>query len=69
MNADPAQATDEPQQQRDAGILLNSDEELDRGREILTDFDFTRDDQNWGIEVYTEAVASYYSRMANRQPE
>ncbi len=68
MNEDPTEAraepsAEDPQQQRDAGVLLNSDDELDRGREILRGFDFEREDGNWGIDVYIEAVALYYSRL------
>ena len=45
--------------ERDAGIVLNGDEELERGREILVGFDFDQDDGNWGINVYLAAVSEY----------
>jgi hypothetical protein len=42
--------------ERDDGILVNGDEELDAARSILGDFDCDREDGNWGIEVFCEAV-------------
>ncbi|KAJ7817988.1 hypothetical protein B0H14DRAFT_2286959, partial [Mycena olivaceomarginata] len=42
--------------ERENGILVNADEELETAKSILGDFDCDRDDGNWGIDVYCEAV-------------
>ncbi len=47
--------------QKAGGILLNKDEELKYGRQLMQDYDFERDDGNWGIEVYCEAVQTMTS--------
>ncbi|KAF9004171.1 hypothetical protein BDZ89DRAFT_1145726 [Hymenopellis radicata] len=49
--------------QKAGGILLNKDEELEYGRQLMQDYDFERDDGNWGIEVYCEAVQTMTSRL------
>ncbi|KAK7012462.1 hypothetical protein R3P38DRAFT_2550252 [Favolaschia claudopus] len=43
-------------EERESGILVNGDEDLAAAAELLGDFDCDRDDGNWGIEVYCEAV-------------
>ncbi|KAI0686056.1 hypothetical protein C8T65DRAFT_591476 [Cerioporus squamosus] len=50
--------------ERGAGVVLNSEDELERAKEILSDFDFDWDDGNWGIDVYIEAVSMYMSRLS-----
>ncbi|KAF8904024.1 hypothetical protein CPB85DRAFT_1226001 [Mucidula mucida] len=47
--------------QKAGGILLNKDEELEYGRQLMQDYDFKRDDGNWGIKVYCEAVQTMTS--------
>jgi len=42
--------------QRDAGIFITGDGELDEMRQALGDFDFVEDDGNFGIDVYLRAV-------------
>ncbi|KAJ7182229.1 hypothetical protein C8R43DRAFT_1054246 [Mycena crocata] len=58
-SGEPLQRSEQPlgtTAERDGGILVNADEELDAAKELLGDFDCERDDGNWGIEVYCEAV-------------
>lgn len=49
--------------QREAGICVNDDEELADVQALMEDFDFQRDDENWGIDVYCEAVILLTARM------
>ncbi|KAJ7624457.1 hypothetical protein FB45DRAFT_796410, partial [Roridomyces roridus] len=42
--------------EREAGVLLNDDEELKAATDLLPRFEWTREDGNWGIDVYCEAV-------------
>ncbi|KAK7029158.1 hypothetical protein R3P38DRAFT_3189395 [Favolaschia claudopus] len=42
--------------EREGGILVNGEDDLGYAKEVLGDFDYDRDDGNWGIEVYCEAV-------------
>ncbi|KAI5885431.1 uncharacterized protein SCHCODRAFT_02557851, partial [Schizophyllum commune H4-8] len=47
---DPIHPREEPegvQAQKDAGIVINDDAELEYARSMLPDFDFMRDDGNW----------------------
>lgn len=50
--------------ERDGGILINGDEDLEAARELLGDFDCERDDGNWGIEVFCEAVVRMTSALS-----
>ncbi|KAL0567248.1 hypothetical protein V5O48_014747 [Marasmius crinis-equi] len=45
-------------QEKADGVYVNDDEEIVEGREFFAaqGFDTTRDDQNWGIDVYCEAI-------------
>lgn len=45
--------------ERNAGVVLNGDDELERARELLDGFDFDQDDGNWGRNVYSAAVSEY----------
>lgn len=67
LRTDAAQRAEEPMvdaaTERDAGISVNGDSELDRARRIMGDFDFDRDDGNWGIDVYVHAVCVYSARI------
>ncbi|KAJ7612597.1 hypothetical protein FB45DRAFT_843087 [Roridomyces roridus] len=72
--AAPAEPRDEPlermeqptnvPEERTTGILLNTDEELFAARDLLPGFDWARDDGNWGIDVYCEAVVLMNSVLA-----
>ncbi|KAF8953974.1 hypothetical protein BDZ97DRAFT_1678437 [Flammula alnicola] len=42
--------------ERDAGIFLNDDEEIDAARAALEGMNFEFDDGNFGIDVYCEAI-------------
>jgi hypothetical protein len=42
--------------EREAGLFVNGDDEIEEAREILQNFDFTQDNGNWGIDVYCQAV-------------
>src|SRR6266849_6488336 len=56
----PIQEIDEDpnnvQAEVDNGIQVNTDAELHEAQKLLADFDFNRDDGNWGIDVYIDAV-------------
>ncbi|KAF7371393.1 Ethylene-and jasmonate-responsive plant defensin [Mycena sanguinolenta] len=63
---EPECSSEEPagiEAEREAGICINDDEELEYAREQMGDFDFGRDDENWGIDVYCEAVVLLSSRI------
>lgn len=59
-NAPPQEELDEDpdhvQEETEDGTQVNSDDELEEARQLLSDFDFGREDGNWGIEVYVQAV-------------
>ncbi|KAK6981351.1 Integrase catalytic domain-containing protein [Favolaschia claudopus] len=42
--------------ERNAGIVINDDDEVKECKEILTEMDFLSDDGNWGIDLYCTAV-------------
>jgi hypothetical protein len=57
---------DEPgdtSEQQEAGLRVHDDDELYRAQQLMSDFEFDRDDGNWGIEVYIEAVVVLNSLM------
>lgn len=53
--------------ERDAGILVNGDDELMEARQLLGDFDCDAEDGNWGIEIYCEAVIRITSCLGGEQ--
>ncbi|KAJ7796808.1 hypothetical protein B0H14DRAFT_2390304, partial [Mycena olivaceomarginata] len=56
---DPPQADYEemdPNREREAGIFVNHYDEIAKMREALNNFDFEKEDDNYGIKVYCEAV-------------
>ncbi|KAJ7272266.1 hypothetical protein C8J57DRAFT_1064396, partial [Mycena rebaudengoi] len=62
---DPTERTEQPttpQAQREAGLLVNDDDELKLAATLLEGFDLNRDDGNWGIDVYCEAVVALQSQ-------
>ena len=68
LRTDPSGPLPEPRPdtgtaERDAGIAVNDDDELERARRLMHDFNFDRDDGNWGIDVYVQAVCVYSSRI------
>jgi len=56
---------DDVQAEVDDGIRVNTDAELREAQQLLADFDFNRDDGNWGIDVYIDAVR----RLAEVYPQ
>lgn len=69
---DPEQAEHEPaglDHERAAGISINGEEELREAEELMGDFDFGRDDNNWGMDVYNEAVLMLLARIAAMDAE
>ncbi|KIM39447.1 hypothetical protein M413DRAFT_446950 [Hebeloma cylindrosporum] len=50
--------------ERDAGIFVNDDEEIKAAKECLEGMDFDKDDGNFGIDVYCEAIARLAALMA-----
>ncbi|KAJ7737843.1 hypothetical protein B0H14DRAFT_3516200 [Mycena olivaceomarginata] len=65
---EPLQRMEQPvgtEAERAGGILVNGDEELDAAQELFGDFDCDRDDENWGIDVYCEAVVCMTSVLAS----
>ncbi|KAJ7694335.1 hypothetical protein B0H17DRAFT_1131977 [Mycena rosella] len=52
--------------EREADICVNDDDELRGVQELMPDFDFGRNDENWGIDVYCEAVLLLKSRISDR---
>lgn len=61
ISVDPVHPREEPEgreAQHDAGIVVNDDEELEEARELLAGFDFERDDKEWGIKVFVDALAA-----------
>ncbi|KAK6988935.1 hypothetical protein R3P38DRAFT_3391743 [Favolaschia claudopus] len=63
---EPVELTEQPtgtEAERAGGILVNGDEDLTAAAELLGDFACDRDDGNWGIEVYCEAVIRMTSKL------
>ncbi|KAF9473767.1 hypothetical protein BDN70DRAFT_908769 [Pholiota conissans] len=46
----------DPASERDEGICINADEEIEAARRCLDGIDFNADDGNFGIDVYCSAV-------------
>ncbi|KAJ6479899.1 hypothetical protein C8R47DRAFT_983223 [Mycena vitilis] len=66
QHGEPENVSQEPvgiEAEREAGICINDDEELQGAWDLMDDFDFDRDDENWGIDVYCEAVLLLTSRV------
>ncbi|KAJ7837474.1 hypothetical protein B0H13DRAFT_1651512 [Mycena leptocephala] len=69
---EPLERTEQPlgtAAEREGGILVNGDEDLLAAKELLGDFDCDRDDGNWGIEVYCEAVIRMISQLNNNSSD
>jgi len=52
-----------PEAEHAAGIFVNNDNEIQEVRDILGDFDLSRDDENCGINVYCEAVLLVHAHI------
>jgi hypothetical protein len=48
----------------EAGICLNDDEELAGVQQLMEDSSLDRNDENWGIDVYCEAVLVLAAKIA-----
>ncbi|KAJ7053201.1 hypothetical protein C8F01DRAFT_996999 [Mycena amicta] len=55
-----------PQAQRQAGLLVNDDDELQLAASLLEGFDLNREDGNWGIDVYCEAVVIMTAKLQSQ---
>ncbi|KAJ7923702.1 hypothetical protein B0H13DRAFT_1864687 [Mycena leptocephala] len=49
--------------EREAGILINDDDEVRECKEILADMDLSSDDGNWGIDHYCQLFSSLLSTL------
>ncbi|EMD34922.1 hypothetical protein CERSUDRAFT_75258 [Gelatoporia subvermispora B] len=68
LQFDPEGVGNQPegaQAERDAGIAVNHEDDLQQARDLMGDYDFNRDDGNWGINVYCEAVILLTSKLAS----
>jgi hypothetical protein len=50
---------------KNAGLMINEDEEVELARQILAGLDVEREDENWGMDVYQEAVAIMMAAYEN----
>jgi hypothetical protein len=65
---DPESLHEEPigsDAEKEAGIFLNEDAELQEVCSLMDGFDFDEDDGNWGIEVYCKAVILLVSLVSD----
>ncbi|KAI1790623.1 hypothetical protein LXA43DRAFT_890572 [Ganoderma leucocontextum] len=65
VSEDPTNASNTPEgleEERTAGITTNTDSELEEAQRLLADFDLLRDDEFWGIDIYCQAVTTYFAR-------
>ncbi|KAJ7587787.1 hypothetical protein C8J56DRAFT_710800, partial [Mycena floridula] len=44
------------EEERQDGVFVNDDNEIATGRELLEGVDVTQNDDNWGIDIYCQAV-------------
>ncbi|KAE9384254.1 hypothetical protein BT96DRAFT_892551 [Gymnopus androsaceus JB14] len=51
------------EEEREQGILINEDMEIQLAREVLQGLDVTRGDGNWGIDVYCQAVITMQANL------
>jgi hypothetical protein len=57
----PADELEEPaevslEEEREHGLRINSEAELEGARTIMGEFDYSREDGVWGMDVYREVV-------------
>ncbi|KAJ7575721.1 hypothetical protein C8J56DRAFT_801146 [Mycena floridula] len=51
------------EEERQDGVFVNDDNEIATGRELLEGLDVTQNDDNWGIDIYCQAVLLMESRL------
>jgi len=65
LSIDPTAAIDEEYtniaEEREGGVFVNGDDEIEEARDILRDWDLTAEDGNWGIDMYCQAVLAVSS--------
>jgi len=66
---EPAHTQTEVQDEIEEGVLVNGDEELNDAQELLSEMDLERDNGNWGIDVYCQAVILLLSRLEGQESE
>jgi hypothetical protein len=50
---------------KNAGLMVIEDEEVELARQILAGLDVERKDENWGMDIYQEAVAIIMAAYEN----
>ncbi|TFK50896.1 hypothetical protein OE88DRAFT_1630323 [Heliocybe sulcata] len=50
--------------EREAGLFVNADDEIQWARDIIGGMDLERDDGNWGIDLYCQAVVLLSSHIS-----
>jgi hypothetical protein len=63
-NGSDEQLHGDSEHMRQTGIHVNDDDEISWAREILSVFDLDREDGNWAIDIYCEAVVYLSSYVA-----
>ena len=53
--------------EKEAGVFVNADDEIEHVQDILRDWDLAADDGNWGIDMYCQAVLAVSSFTAAAQ--
>ena len=65
LAADPkAAVADEyadPTEEKEAGVFVTGDDEIEQAPYILQDWDLASEDGNWGIDMYCQAVLAVSS--------
>jgi hypothetical protein len=51
--------------QKQAGVFVTGDNEIEAARDILTDWDLADEDGDWGIDMYCQAVIALSSYLAS----
>ena len=63
QTADYRDFGDDVEGEREAGIFVNDDEEIEAAKERLGDYNFAADDGNFGIDVYCNAITRLTALM------
>jgi hypothetical protein len=48
-------------EEKEAGVFVTGDDEIEEARDILRDWDLASEDGNWGIDMYCQAVLAVSS--------
>lgn len=64
----PTNELETAEEEIEAGVRVNTDEELSHARSLLEGFDYEREDGNWGIEVYLEALQTLATHYQGETP-